>query len=135
MDNWFLEKLAALPGLITGLAREKRELGDNALRAVSHALNETFIYYRNIELGKDRDFEIEAQLAKYWSAAAIPMRHVDSEFAEICEYKSQYWIQPERWSKQKIKEFRIGLHDVQEHYRRLLRKQSFVNKINKNTLP
>lgn len=128
MVDWLFEKLTVLPSKIAALSKDRREVGDNALRAISHALNETLIYYRNMEKGKERDLEIEAQLAKYWSAAAIPVRHVDTELAEICDYKSQYWVSPESWSAEKVKEFRIGLYDVRERYRRLLRPRSFVNR-------
>jgi hypothetical protein len=37
------------------------------------------LYYRDLNSGSIRNLEKEAQLAKYWSAAAIPMRHFDEE--------------------------------------------------------
>lgn len=129
-----IDKAQELLPIIGAMKKEQRELGDNALRAVSHALNETNIYYKSIESGKSRNEETEAQLVRYWSAAAIPMRHIDQEFAEICEYKSQYWLNPEKWTPEKVREFRIGLRDVGEVYMRKLRKESFLSKPDANSL-
>jgi hypothetical protein len=59
-------------------------------------------------------------LSRYWSAAAIPLRHIDNELAQICEYKSEYWVNPESWDPLRIQQLGIGLKDVRERYRRLL---------------
>jgi hypothetical protein len=98
MLEFVIEKLIALLGPIATLSKEKRELKDNALRSVSTALRETQLYYRDLGKGKERSMDIEAQLAKYWSAAAIPLRHIDEELAMACEHKAEYWVNPEQWS-------------------------------------
>jgi len=41
-------KLTALLGPLRAMSKDNREMRDNALRAVSHALNETCIYYRSL---------------------------------------------------------------------------------------
>jgi len=102
------------------LTKDRRELKDNALRAISHALTETYLYYRRMELGKGRDNDIEAQLSKYWSAAAIPIRHIDPNLAQLCEHKSDYWVNPDRWDQKKVKKIGIGLEQVRKRYRALL---------------
>lgn len=106
-------------GPIATLTKEKRELKDNALRAVTTALLETKIYYRSMELGASRNIETEDQLVKYWGAAAIPLRHIDQELAVICENKSEYWLNPENWSDEEVKEFGIQLQNVTSAYRQL----------------
>lgn len=63
--EYLVGPLNALIKPIQDLTKDKRELRDNALRAVCHALNETRIYYRRREQGKERSLEIEEQLAKY----------------------------------------------------------------------
>ena len=128
MLQYILDKTLIVFDKIHDYKKLNRELSDNALRSLSNALNETLLYYKSLDRGFARDIETESQLVKYWSAAAIPMRHIDQEFAEICEYKSQYWIEPESWSTDKIKEFRIGLEGVREKYRMKLRKVSFTTK-------
>ena len=130
MIGFVVQRLINLIGPITEMSRDKRELRDNALRSISHALNETYLYYRGINSGKDRDMDTEAQLSRYWAATAIPLRHIDSELAEICEYKSNYWINPETWDNSKIDELGIGLEDVRERYLKLLRpKRSSTGKL------
>jgi len=100
MITFVIERLIGLIGLIgpvANLTKERRELRDNALHSICHALDQTCLYCRDIDRGEPRNLGTEAQLATYWSAAAIPVRHFDRELAEICEYKSEYWLNPETW--------------------------------------
>ena len=119
MLEFVIEKLIGLLGPIATLEKDKRELKDNALRAISTALNETTIYYRDLGRGKDRNFDIEAQLVRYWSAAAIPLRHIDQELAGICENKAEYWLNPEQWSAEEVVQYGIKLDDVKRAYRQM----------------
>ena len=119
MLEFVIDKLIGLLGPISTLSREKRELKDNALRAISTALTETYIYYSSLERGAERSLDTEAQLARYWSAAAIPLRHIDMALAEVCENKAEYWISPERYSDEQIKAMGIKLGDVKRAYRQL----------------
>jgi len=114
-------KLTALLGPLRAMSKDNRETRDNALRAISHALNETYIYYRGLDRGEERNLEIEDQLSRYWAAAAIPIRHLDSELAMICEHKSEYWLNPEQWTSEQVSEFGIELERVRDNYRNLLR--------------
>jgi hypothetical protein len=120
MIEWVVERMVGLIPALDKAASTNRELKDNALRSISHALNETYLYFRDMEKGKKRDLEIEAQLSKYWAAAAIPLRHIDKELAMACEYKSEYWINPETWGSEKIEKLGIGLDHVRKQYRSLL---------------
>lgn len=120
MVGWIIERLLQLIPSLTAFSKERRELHENALRAINHALDETCIYYRNIELGKPRDQEVEAQLVRYWSAAAIPMRHIDPELAERCDRKSEYWLNPERHEHKQVLSMGIDLETVRKKYRSLL---------------
>jgi hypothetical protein len=116
MMNYIFDKLGEALDKIMAFRRDRRELADNALRSVSHALNETYLYYARYDRsGPDKD--TEAQLSRYWAAAAIPLRHIDPEFAMICENKSEYWTNPEHFSDKDIKKFGIGLADVRQRYR------------------
>lgn len=119
MLEFVIEKLIGLLGPIATLERDRRDLKDNALRAISTALTETSIYYRDLGRGAERDLDKEAQLARYWSAAAIPLRHIDQELAGICENKAEYWINPEQWSNDQIKQYGIRLQDVKRAYRQM----------------
>jgi hypothetical protein len=66
MLEYVIDKLIGLLGPIATLSKDKRELKDNALRAISTALIETKLYYRDRQNGKPRSMDVEAQLAKYW---------------------------------------------------------------------
>jgi hypothetical protein len=118
--EWVVERLISLIPTVGTIAKDKREIADNALRAVSTALTETCIYYENYRKNGQRDKEIEKQLVRYWSAAAIPLRHIDRELSEICEYKSQYWLNPEEWNQSKANGIAIDLDTVRQKYRSML---------------
>lgn len=121
MIEMLATRLTALLGPLRAMSRDNREMRDNALRSISHALNETYIYYRGLNRGKERDIEIEDQLSRYWAAAAIPIRHLDDELAMICEHKSEYWLNPEQWSAEQVSGFGIELEKVRDSYRNQLR--------------
>lgn len=117
MLEYVVDKLIGLLGPIATLSKDKRELKDNALRAISTALLETKLYYRDRQSGKPRNMEVEAQLAKYWAAAAIPLRHIDQELAMTCEYKADFWTGPDSWTGEEIERTGIKLEDVSKAYR------------------
>lgn len=119
MLEYLIDKLISLMGPISTLSRDKRELKDNALRAIVTALQETKIYYKSLERGSERNTDTEAQLVRYWGAAAIPLRHIDEELAMICEHKADFWIDPENWSNDQISGLGIKLEDVTRAYRQL----------------
>jgi hypothetical protein len=101
--------------------KENRQLADDALRAVSTALVETDIYYVRHSRGQPQDEETEWRLSKLWAAAAIPVRHIDAEFAQICAHKSDHWVNPTLWNKdKKIDDARIRLDAVKARFRLLL---------------
>jgi hypothetical protein len=120
MIKEILDGLAKILGPIATLSKEKRELKDSALRAISIALDETYLYYRDLKRNPQKNLEREALLVKYWSAAAIPMRHFDPELANICDHKAEYWVDPESYDHTEIEELEIGLDNVRRAYRRLL---------------
>jgi len=119
--QWVVERLIGLLGAISRLRAKDRELADKALSTVSHALNETCLYYRDVASGSVTDKERESLLVRAWAAAAIPLRHIDTELADICQHKSEYWLNPESWDQDRIKQLGIGLDEVREQYRAKLR--------------
>ena len=128
-----MDGLTNILGQIATAKRDKRDLKDNALRAISIALSETSIYYRDLSIGKLRDLEKEAQLSRFWSAAAIPLRHFNEELAGMCENKAEYWLNPSEWTSDQIKEFGIRLEDLRKAYRQMAlpafaKQNRFINK-------
>ena len=81
MFKEILDGLTKILGPIATISKERRELKDSALRAISMALDETFIYYRDLKKGVPKNLDRELMLAKYWSAAAIPIRSVSRDGA------------------------------------------------------
>jgi hypothetical protein len=120
MIEWVVERLTNLVGPISDLRKERRELADSALRAVSAALTETSIYYRDVEANGIVENAREARLVRLWAAAAIPLRHVDPELSGICQHKSEYWLNPRSWSHHNVKQLGIDLENVRKRYTSLL---------------
>jgi hypothetical protein len=80
MIEYLLDKLDRFVQLYHEKKKEDRQLADDALRAMVFALNETEIYYARRERGMPRSEDSEMQLSRYWSAASIPLRHIDPIF-------------------------------------------------------
>lgn len=120
MISQVIEGVVKLLGPVATLSKDRRELKDSALRGISTALDETYLYYRDLGQGSQRNMDREAQLAKYWSAAAIPMRHFDDQLASLCDYKSEYWVRPDNYSDEQIMNLGIELGEVRQAYRKML---------------
>ncbi|MCG3695428.1 hypothetical protein ACN09N_01835 [Aliarcobacter butzleri] len=119
--EWVAERLISLLPIIGNVSKDKREVADKALYAISEALTETCLYVNKyVENGK-RDEKIEAQLVRYWANAAIPIRHIDSELSSVCEYKSEYWLNPSNWKDSNSNGLVIDLESVRKQYRKKLK--------------
>lgn len=116
-----IELLTSNLGSIATAGKENEQKKDLALRAVSYALDETYLYYRDMKNGHLKDRDREAQLVKLWSAAAIPLRHFDLELANICDRKSEYWLDPEIYTDEDVIKLGIRLGDVRGAYRKLMK--------------
>ena len=121
MLNEIIEGLSNILGPIATATKERSQMKDEALRAISHALNETYLYYRDIEHGHLPNRDKEAMLVKYWSAAAISLRHFDQRLANICDNKAEYWVNPENYNSADIENLGIGLDSVRQAYRKMLK--------------
>jgi hypothetical protein len=119
MIEYFLDKLDRFVQLYCEKKKEDRQLADDALRAVVLALNETEIYYARRERGMPRSEDSEMQLSRYWSAASIPLRHIDPIFSQTCDHKSRYWLNPDDWDDKKIVKYKIRLSTVSKKIREL----------------
>lgn len=121
MLNEILEGLINLLGPIATASREQSQMKDEALRSISHALDETYLYYRDISNGRLPNRDKEAMLVKYWSAAAISLRHFDKNLARRCDSKAEYWVNPESYSDKDIQDLGIGLENVRQAYKKMLK--------------
>ncbi len=116
-----LNGLVSLFGPIATLSKDKRELKDTALRAISIALDETSLYYRDRQNGGERNLEREAQIVKYWSAAAIPLRHFDEHLSNVCDLKAEYWVNPDCYDEAELQELGMELTTVRMAYKKISR--------------
>lgn len=121
MIEYVLDKLEEFVRGRGEMKNQRRQIADDALRAVGIALNETEIYYARLQRGAARSEETELQLSRYWAAASVPLRHVDLNLADTCEHKSRYWLDPTTWDEAKIKKFKIRLTSVARKVRQLRR--------------
>ncbi|MHC4241208.1 MAG: hypothetical protein ACYSU4_02320 [Planctomycetota bacterium] len=119
--EWLIERLMSLIPAISHLSKEKRDIADNALTAISTALSETSLYLAHIQNDGSRDRSREEKLALLWAAAAVPARHIDGGLADMCQHKSESWINPNKWNRDKIDEYGIGIDTVKKRFAELLR--------------
>jgi hypothetical protein len=121
MIEWVVERVFQLIPTLSELKKDKREVADAAIKGISEALTETSIYVEHISKGGEPDNDKEEDLARLWAKAAITLRHIDRQLAEVCEDKSRYWISPSDWPVDLIEERGIGLNQVRDSYKGLLR--------------
>ena len=121
MIEWVVGKVFEIIPVLSELRKTQRELADEAITTISDALTETSIYVTHIGNGGEPDTVKQAELARLWARAAIPIRHIDQELSEICENKSKYWIDPGDWPSDLVREKGIGLHQVRDRYSELRR--------------
>ena len=113
---WVAERLISVLPIIGDLQKEKRKAADYALTSISEALSETSIYINKWRKSGRREEEIEEKLVRLWGIAAVSVRHIDRELAEMCFFKSEYWVNPEEWDPSKAKGVAIDLDSVKEKY-------------------
>jgi hypothetical protein len=121
MLNEILEGLSKILGPIATASKDRSKMKDDALRAISHALDETYLYYRDREHGQLPNRDKEAMLVRYWSAAAISLRHFDENLANRCDTKAEYWVNPDNYNDVDIENLEIGLDSVRQAYRKMLK--------------
>lgn len=121
MLNELLKGLTNILGPIATASKDRSQMKDDALRAICHALDETYLYYRDIRNGDLPNRDKEAMLVKYWSAAGISLRHFDQELANICDNKAEFWLNPESYKNDDIENLGIGLDRVRQAYRKMLK--------------
>ena len=85
-----------------------------------------------MDKGSTRNPDREALLVKYWSAAAIPIRHFDNQLASICDLKAEYWVNPDNYDNENISELGIGLDNVRQAYRKMLNPNFSIYRRSKN---
>jgi len=79
------------------------------------------MYLRDLEDGQAKSREREDGLARLWSDSANELRDLDTNLAEICHYKSDYWTAPDEWSEYNIRKRGIAIDRIYETYRLLLK--------------
>ena len=117
MIRMVIEQLTVLLPLIADTAKDKREVADNALHAIAEALTETSLYISRYTKTNERELETQEELARLWSSAAVPIRHIDKKLANICALKSKYWVDPESWDENETKGIAIDIDTVRDKYR------------------
>jgi len=83
-----------------------------AITALTEAVHETEMYFRDRAKGKERDSSREDELSRLWSAAAEPVRLVDGQLSELCRYKAKYWLFPEKYTRGEVVELQITLEGM-----------------------
>lgn len=121
MLNEIIVGLSNILGPIATATKDRSKMKDDALRAICHALDETYLYYRDVGHGHLPNRDKESMLVKYWSAAAISLRHFDQNLARICDNKAEYWVNPEHYNDTDIQDLGIGLDSVRQAYRKMLK--------------
>lgn len=102
-----------------GLGREKEKQATEAIRALTKAIHETEIYFSELKCGVERDKAREVQLSRYWSESAEPVRLIDREFSDLCGLKARYWLFPDHYDRESVKDLHITLEGMNAELQKL----------------
>ena len=122
MRQWFTSLRTASRLQDEGQMRRHRE----ALEAILTALNETRIYLGSREqqgASVERDEAREAELSRLWTRCAIVLQPLNGSLAERCLMKGDYWANPARWTGSDLQRTNIGIDQILEDVRQLIRGQ------------
>jgi len=116
------DKVLAGLGLLREEKRRRNRKIDQALLALYAAIAETRTYLLERREGASRSRDKEYAIARLWHKASVPLREIDTEFADRCFIKGGYWMEPEAWDEAQINQKRIAIDAVFEETRSLLSK-------------
>lgn len=100
--------------------RAKDALLENALRALYNALVATSSYLEARQSGQERDRSKEVEIARLWYEASIPLRNIDEKLTRRCFLKGSYWLRPNTWSDEWIRDNRLTIVEIMEDIEGLL---------------
>ena len=119
---YFLQGIAAVTAIAANTRSFTRKNDPNispAIVALTRAVHETEMYFRDRMRGKERDFEREDSLSRLWSDAEEPVRLIEPRLSELCRYKARYWLFPETYSRAQVIELHITLEGMNAALQRL----------------
>ncbi len=84
------------------------------LKAATKAVRQTLSYIRD---ENKRDRKTEEKLSELWANVALAARPFDSDLAERCYIKSNYWANPDKWSKEEVEKAGIEIERIDTEVR------------------
>ena len=100
--------------------QQKDEKLENALYSIYMATTETKHYISTLGRRKTHDKDKEIMLSKLWNEAGIKLRKIDTNLAQRCIIKADYWANPDEWTQGDIKASKISLDKIIKESRTLL---------------
>jgi len=91
---------------------EKKEELKKAITALSIAILKTKSYLSS--KSKSKNSAKENELWELWNNAHIELQNIDPALASRCFTKAEYWVAPENWDNEKIKQYNITLNSMSE---------------------
>lgn len=127
--NWISESFFKWTKLIFESDSEASEHEDAALQAYLDALQETRFFLRGI--GRDNPEELKNQqrnLSDLWLSAAKLVSDLNSELAERCFAKAEYWSDPSGWRDDDREDMDILIESMERTARELMRRGTGQNR-------
>lgn len=96
-------------GILVNAVKMKGKDISSSIEALNKAVQQTTVYVTRIEKGEERSRDKERELYEVWFSASVPMAKVDKALAMTFEQKAEYWLDPELYTDDKIKDLGISL--------------------------
>lgn len=102
-------------------AEKRKQKSYLAIETVYKAANETSTFLAKC---KRKTEAPNTELSNIWIEAASKVRELDSELYTRLLAKSEYWANPEEWTKDKIEEYNISLESIKNDCKAIIDSES-----------
>ncbi|WP_445663585.1 hypothetical protein [Enterobacter soli] len=99
-------------GRLKTLVDRNRDERVAAINGLSPAVGATIAYTTRCEQGYTRDLDEEKKLHGLWFDASAKVSPYDKELAMVCREKSQYWLEYDSYTQDKVIELGIELKKI-----------------------
>ncbi len=94
------------------------------LKVASKAIRRTLSYIRD---ENKRDTKTEEELSELWANVALAARPFDSNLAERCYLKGNYWANPNNWSDEEVRNAGIEIERIEIEIRNHFKGEARAN--------
>ena len=117
MDEYIRSVITGLFDCYMTWSESKQKDATHKIQALSDLLVKNKIYLRNYPKQNKRDHQQEAMLAQEWRRVGSLFCKIYPDLAQLCEFKSDYWVNSDSYSENKVTELGITIRNLELQFK------------------